>query len=103
MALLALPEPVPLAVHFQDVDVVGEAVQHGPGETLCVEDPGLFIPRGPERSVKTEILRGAAIEGKGIAKSDVLGPVVSHGRYRFVCHSKCWPVRDGSEPGMGPR
>ena len=31
---LALREPVALAVHFEDVDVVGEAIQQGAGEPL---------------------------------------------------------------------
>ena len=45
MSLLALPEPVALAVHLQDVDVVGETVEHGPGETLGAEDFGPLIER----------------------------------------------------------
>ena len=42
---MSLPEPVALAVHFQDVDVVGETVEHGPGEALGTEDLGPFIER----------------------------------------------------------
>ena len=36
-------EPVALAVHLQDVDVVGEAVQQGPGEPLRPEDLGPLV------------------------------------------------------------
>ena len=52
--------------------------------------------------MKTGLLRSAFFKGKGTARSDVLGPVVTCGRYRFVCQSKCWPVQGVSEPGMGP-
>ena len=36
-------EPVALAVHFQDVDVVGEPVQQRPGEPLRAEDLGPLV------------------------------------------------------------
>ena len=41
--LPATLEPVALAVHFQDVDVVGEAVQQGPGQSLRTEDLGPLV------------------------------------------------------------
>jgi hypothetical protein len=34
LAPLALFEPVAVAVHFQDVDVVGQAVEQGTGQPL---------------------------------------------------------------------
>ena len=39
----AVLEPVALAVHFQDVDVVGEAVQQGSGEAFRAEDLGPLV------------------------------------------------------------
>ena len=42
-SLSATLEPVALAVHLQDVDVVGEAVQQGPGEPLRPEDLGPLV------------------------------------------------------------
>jgi len=45
VVLLALLEPVALAVHLQDVDVVGETIEHGPGEALGAEDLGPLIER----------------------------------------------------------
>ena len=80
---------VAFAVRIRAVDLVGETAWHGRGDALGVEDPGLFIPRGPEPSVKTGVLRSAFFKGKGTARSDLLGPVVTCGRYRFVCQSKC--------------
>ena len=41
--LPALPEAVAVAVHLQDVDVVGEAVQQGPGQALRAEDLGPLV------------------------------------------------------------
>ena len=35
---LALVETIALAVHFQDMDMVGEAVQQSPGQALQVEN-----------------------------------------------------------------
>ena len=43
--LPAAPEPVAFAVHFQDVDVVGEPVQQRAGEALRAEDFGPFVER----------------------------------------------------------
>ena len=42
-SLSATLEPVALAVHLQDVDVVGEAVQQSAGEALRTEDRGPLI------------------------------------------------------------
>ena len=42
-ALPATDEPVALAVHLQDVDVVGEAALQGPGEPLRPEDLGPLV------------------------------------------------------------
>ena len=42
-ALPAVAEAVALAVHLQDVDVVGEAVQQRAGGGLRPEDRGLFF------------------------------------------------------------
>ncbi len=41
--LPATLETVALAVHLQDVDVVGEAVQQGPGQPLRAEDLGPLV------------------------------------------------------------
>jgi len=38
--MLALLQAVAVAVHLQDVDVVGEAVEQGSGEALGAEDFG---------------------------------------------------------------
>ena len=43
--LPAALQPGALAIHFQDVDVVGEAVQQRSGETLRSEDFGPFVER----------------------------------------------------------
>src|SRR6516162_10020864 len=40
---LALREPVALAVHFEDVDVVGEAIQQGAGEPLGAKHAGPLV------------------------------------------------------------
>jgi hypothetical protein len=39
-ALLALPEPIALAVHFQDVDVVGQSIQERADEMFRAEELG---------------------------------------------------------------
>lgn len=41
--LAALSETEALAVHFEDVDVVGQTVEDGAGETLGAEDLGPFV------------------------------------------------------------
>ena len=35
---LALSKPIALAIHFEDVDVMGEGVQQGAGEPLGAKD-----------------------------------------------------------------
>ena len=42
---MALVETIALAVHFQDMDMVGEAVQQSPGQTFRAEYLGPFIER----------------------------------------------------------
>src|SRR6516162_2913041 len=42
---LALREAVALAVHFEDVDVVGEAIQQGAGEPLRAKHAGPLVER----------------------------------------------------------
>ena len=42
-ALPAVPEAVAVAVHLQDMDVVGEAVQQRAGETFGAEDLGPLV------------------------------------------------------------
>ena len=51
-SLSATLEAVALAVHLQDVDVVGEAVQQGPGEPL---DPKTSVHSSKGRLVVTRI------------------------------------------------
>ena len=43
--LLAVLEPVALAVHLQDVNVVGEPIQQGSGQPLGPERLGPFVER----------------------------------------------------------
>ena len=48
LRLLATPGPrlleaIALAVHFQDVDVVGQAIEQRAGEPLIAEDAGPFV------------------------------------------------------------
>ena len=43
--LPAVLQPGTLAIHLQDVDAVGEAVQQRSGETLRSEDLGPFVER----------------------------------------------------------
>src|SRR5918996_6367342 len=43
--LLALPEPIALTVHLEDVDVMGEAVEGGTRQALGTEQPGPLIQR----------------------------------------------------------
>ena len=43
--LPAVLRPVALAIHLQDVDVMGEPVQQRPGEALRSEDLGPFVER----------------------------------------------------------
>jgi hypothetical protein len=38
-----LLEPVAIAVHFQDVDMMGNAVEQGVGEPFRTEDFGPFL------------------------------------------------------------
>ena len=40
LASLALFQPITVAVHFEDVDVVGEAIQQGAGEPLRAKHAG---------------------------------------------------------------
>ena len=42
-ALPAVPEAVAVAVHLQDVHVVGEPIQQGSGQSLRPEDRGPFV------------------------------------------------------------
>ena len=44
-APLALFEPVAVAVHFQDMDVVGQSVEQCTGQTFGGEDTGPFVER----------------------------------------------------------
>ena len=41
----ALLEPVTVAVHLQDVDVMGDAVEQSAGEAFGAEDLGPFLER----------------------------------------------------------
>jgi hypothetical protein len=43
--VLALPEPVALTVHLEDVDVVSETIEEGTGETLGAEHAGPLVER----------------------------------------------------------
>ena len=52
--VLALFEPVTLAVHLEDVNVVGEAVEQGSGEALGAEDLGPLL----EGQVSVYLLSG---------------------------------------------
>src|SRR3954464_4641572 len=36
-------QAIAVAVHLQNVDVVGEPVEQRPGEPLCTEDPGPLV------------------------------------------------------------
>ena len=36
--MAALLEPVTVAVHFQDVDMMGDAIEQSPGESFGTED-----------------------------------------------------------------
>ena len=41
----ALAQPVAFAVHLEDMDVVGQAIENGTCEAFCAEDLGPFIER----------------------------------------------------------
>jgi hypothetical protein len=43
LTLLALLEPIALAIHRQDVDVVGQTVEQRAGEPLGGKDAGPFV------------------------------------------------------------
>jgi hypothetical protein len=43
--VLALPEPIALPVHLEDVDVVGEAIEEGAGQALGAEHTGPLVER----------------------------------------------------------
>ena len=45
LASLALFEPIAVAVHFEDVDVVGKAIQQGAGEPLGAKHAGPLVER----------------------------------------------------------
>jgi len=45
MALLALLETIAIAVHLQDVDMVGEAIEEGAGQPLGAEHTGPLVER----------------------------------------------------------
>src|SRR6202795_3542089 len=45
LALLALFEAIAVAVHFEDMDVVGQPVQQRAGEPLGAEHAGPFVER----------------------------------------------------------
>src|SRR3974377_462058 len=44
-ASLALGEPVAFAVHFENVDMMGQAIEQGAGEPLGSEYAGPFVER----------------------------------------------------------
>ena len=60
---LALFEPVAVAVHLEDVDVVGEPVEQGTGKALGGEDAGPLV----ERQVRCDD-GGAALVALGASK-----------------------------------
>ena len=41
----ALPEPIAVTVHLEDVDVMGEAVEEGTGQALGTEHAGPLVER----------------------------------------------------------
>src|SRR4029434_313989 len=43
--VLALPEPIALTVHLEDVDVMGEAVEERTGQALGAEHAGPLLER----------------------------------------------------------
>jgi hypothetical protein len=45
LTLLALLEPIALAIHLQDMDVVREPVEQGAGEPFGGKDAGPFVKR----------------------------------------------------------
>ena len=45
----ALAQPVAFAVHLEDMDVVGQAIENGACEAFCAEDPGPFVNPGAKR------------------------------------------------------
>jgi hypothetical protein len=47
LAGAALCEAVAQAVHFEDVDVMGQAVEQGSGEPLVAEDAGPLVEGWP--------------------------------------------------------
>lgn len=53
----ALTQPIAVAVHFQDMHVVGQSIQDGTGKALGAEDFGPFI----ERQVRCDDDRAAFI------------------------------------------
>src|SRR5271166_4501241 len=42
-AALTLGKPIALAVHFKNVDMMGEAIEQGAGQPLGAEDAGPFV------------------------------------------------------------
>ena len=79
-------EPVALAVHFQDVDVVGEAVQQGPGESFRAEDLGPLVEArfGGHYDVTFWQGFGAGFLGNELGAT-TLGPLVI-----MFCQSRIW-------------
>ncbi len=56
----ALREPVALAIHLEDVDVVGQAIEKSAGQSLGSEGPGPLVERqvaGDERGAPLVALR----------------------------------------------
>ncbi len=43
--LAALAQPIAVAIHFEDMHMMGQAIQDGAGEAFGAEDFGPFIER----------------------------------------------------------
>ena len=54
---MALVEAVTIAVHLQDMDMVGETVQQGPGEAFGAEDFGRCCQSNANQSPNLQMMR----------------------------------------------
>ena len=89
--LAALAEPEALAVHLEDVDVVGQAVEDGAGQAFRAEDCGSALNWHPtslgRKQLKTPHFRGNRAIPIGADRDPVKGALC-------VAFSKAWTETD---------
>ena len=85
------------AVHFEDMDMMGETVEQRPGQALRAERLGPFVEgeiRGDEASASRCIAAGRPRFGIGA----VLSPTVNSRPVADEAHGGCGPMKNPAAP-----